>query len=150
MIRFKPGTLVMDAGTGGGFPGIPLAVLFPETHFTLVDATAKKIKVVEAITADLGLNNVTPLWARSEDISDSFDFVTGRAISDLKSFFYLVKKNIKKKGFNDLPNGILYLKGGELASELSSLPAKTTTYELSKFFSEDFFLTKKLIHIHNF
>lgn len=150
IVRFRPGTAVMDAGTGGGFPGIPLAVLFPETQFTLVDSIAKKIRVVEAIAGDLNLKNVHTICSRNETITKSFDFVTGRAVSDLKTFFQLVRKNVRKKGMNDIPNGILYLKGGELENEISSLPASTDTYELSKFFTEDFFLTKKLVHIHNF
>jgi len=150
VIRFKPGTAVMDAGTGGGFPGIPLAILFPDTHFTLVDSIAKKIKVVEAITADLELKNVSSLCVRFEEIRDVFDFVTGRAVSDLTSFLPMVRKNIREKNRNEIPNGILYLKGGELEAEISSLPGKATVYDLSKYFSEDFFLTKKLIHLHNF
>ena len=140
----------MDAGTGGGFPGIPLAVFFPETQFTLVDSITKKIKVVEAIARDLNLKNVITLCSRNENVTSAFDFITGRAVTDLKNFFQLVRKNVKKKGINDIPNGILYLKGGELEDEIRSLPASTDTYQLSEYFTEDFFLTKKLVHIHNF
>jgi 16S rRNA (guanine527-N7)-methyltransferase len=150
VVKFKPGTGIMDAGTGGGFPGIPLAVLFPEAQFTLVDSIAKKIRVVEAIAGELNLKNVSTLCCRYESITTSFDFVTGRAVTDLNSFFQRVRKNIRNKGRNDIPNGILYLKGGDLEDEITSLPASTDTYELSRFFNEEFFLTKKLVHIHNF
>ncbi|MEI6455345.1 MAG: 16S rRNA (guanine(527)-N(7))-methyltransferase RsmG [bacterium] len=150
VIRFKPATEIMDAGTGGGFPGIPLAILFPECQFTLIDSTAKKIKVVEAIAAEIGLENITPVWSRTENIASRFDFVTGRAVSDLDQFISLVRKNIRKEGFNILPNGILYLKGGVTNSEVRLIGQKGTVYALSEFFEEPYFDTKSLIHLHNF
>jgi len=150
VIAFKPGTSVMDAGTGGGFPGIPLAVIFPEVHFTLVDSIGKKIRVIEAIANELELANITTLNARFETVRDSFDFVTGRAVSSLPLFFSMVRKCVKSQGFNDIPNGILYLTGGEPEQEISRIKAKSTIWPLSAFFTEDYFTTKKLVHLHNF
>jgi 16S rRNA (guanine527-N7)-methyltransferase len=150
IIPFKAGTVILDTGTGGGFPGIPLAILFPECHFTLVDSIAKKIKVVEAIAGELGLRNVKPVWSRSEEITASFDFVTGRAVSNLELFTGLVRKNIRKKGFNLLPNGILYLKGGITGEESRWIGSRGTVYPLSDIFPEPYFETKSLVHLYNF
>ena len=137
----------MDAGTGGGFPGIPLAVLFPEAKFTLVDSIRKKIRVVDEIANALELKNVTVKCERFETIQDSFDFITGRAVAILPEFYRMAKDKIRKKHQNDIPNGILYLSGGDLSSQLKKIPAKTTITELSTFFSEDYFSTKNLVHI---
>jgi 16S rRNA (guanine527-N7)-methyltransferase len=150
VINFQPGTSVMDAGTGGGFPGIPLAVLFPEVHFTLVDSIGKKIRVVKAIVQELHLDNVSTINARFETVTGSYDFVTGRAVSSLQLFFSMVKDRVNARGFNTLPNGILYLTGGEIAQDLSKINSKSTTWSLAGFFAEDYFSTKKLIHLHNF
>ena len=150
VIAFQPGTHILDAGTGGGFPGIPLAVMFPEVHFTLADSIGKKIKVIDAIAGELELDNVTTLNARFETVNGSFDFVTGRAISRLPVFFSMVKKCVKKNEFNDIPNGILYLTGGEIGEELTSIKARSDTWQISSFFTEEYFTTKKLVHLFNF
>lgn len=150
VISFKPGTTILDAGTGGGFPGIPLAVMFPEVHFTLVDSIGKKIKVIEAIAGELNLTNVSTLNVRFETVKGSFDFVTGRAVSRLPLFFSMVRKSIKSKGFNDLPNGILYLTGGEVEPDITQIKAKSTIWPLANFFTDEYFTTKKLVHLHNF
>ena len=150
IITFKSGTTVMDAGTGGGFPGIPLAVMFPEVQFTLVDSIGKKIRVVEAIAASLGLQNVTALNARFESVRQKFDFVTGRAVSNLPLFLSMISPCVKKLGFNDLANGVLYLTGGEIEPDMKKLAAKSNTYDLSDHFTEGYFATKKVVHIYNF
>jgi 16S rRNA (guanine527-N7)-methyltransferase len=150
IVSFIPGTTVMDAGTGGGFPGIPLAVMFPEVEFHLVDSIGKKIKVVEAVKSELGLQNVTTRNIRFEEIRESFEFITGRAVSNLPLFCSMVKKNVKKKGHNSIPNGILYLTGGETDQALISINATTSVWNLADFFGDSFFTTKKLIHLSGF
>jgi len=146
--HFKRGTRILDAGTGGGFPGIPLAILFPETEFTLVDSIAKKIRVVETIKNELGLNNVNPLNDRFENIPGQFDFIIGRAISSLPELWSSLGVKILDKSRNDRPNGLLYLKGGEFTDELSLVRTQFTIYHLSDYFNEPFFETKKLIHLY--
>ncbi|MEI7727457.1 MAG: 16S rRNA (guanine(527)-N(7))-methyltransferase RsmG [Bacteroidota bacterium] len=150
VVSFKPGTRIMDAGTGGGFPGIPLATMFPDVHFTLVDSIGKKIKVIEAIAAALQLNNITTMNARFETVKDSFDFVTGRAVSRLPLFVEMVRPRVKMRGYNDMPNGILYLTGGEVEQDMTQIKAVSTIWSLAGFFTEEYFITKKLVHLHNF
>jgi 16S rRNA (guanine527-N7)-methyltransferase len=139
----------MDAGTGGGFPGIPLAILFPDTDFTLVDSIEKKIQVVAKIADELGLNNVHPLRERFENLKESYDFITGRAVAPLPGFCKVLMGNISNEQRNEIPNGILYLKGGEFGEELKSLPCKYRIYEIFLFFKEPFFQTKKIIHLYS-
>lgn len=144
--EFLPGSSVLDVGTGGGFPGIPLAILYPETQFTLVDSIGKKIKVVEEVVEALDLQNVTPINDRVENISGEFDFIVSRAVAVMPSFVHWVKGKIAKESKHDRKNGILYLKGGDLSEEL--LPYKTVkVYELSKIYKEDFFDTKKVVYL---
>ena len=147
---FKPGTAIMDAGTGGGFPGIPLAVMFPDVQFTLVDSIGKKIRVVEAIAASLGLQNVTTINARFESVRQKFDFITGRAVTNLPLFLSMVSPCLKKQGFNELRNGILYLTGGEVEPGLEKVRTMVSVYNLQDYFSEAYFTTKKLVHLYNF
>lgn len=150
VISFAAGTTVMDAGTGGGFPGIPLAILYPETRFTLVDSIGKKIRVVEAIAGELELKNVTALNSRFESLGKTFDFVTGRAVSNVPQFFSMVRRLVRDSRKNTLPGGILYLTGGDVDAETANLPARITTWPLSGFFTEDYFSTKKVVHMCNF
>ena len=146
IIQFKAGTKVLDVGTGGGFPGIPLAIMFPECSFYLVDSINKKLKVVDAVTESLGLTNVITSHKRAEDMDDTFDFIVSRAVTAMPSFVSWVKKKVIKKSKHELKNGILYLKGGDLTQELKNFP-KATLYNLSDYFEEDFFNTKKVVHL---
>jgi 16S rRNA (guanine527-N7)-methyltransferase len=148
-IRFTPGTKVMDAGTGGGFPGIPLAVLFPETQFTLVDSIGKKIMVVESIAESLGLENVRPVNKRIEQVNEKFDFIVSRAVASLPDFMKWTENKLKGNSRCNKANGIIYLKGGDLTDELDALPKRyaSSIVELSNWFNEPFFETKKLVHI---
>jgi 16S rRNA (guanine527-N7)-methyltransferase len=150
LFSFIPGTKVLDAGTGGGFPGIPLAIVFPEVEFTLVDSIAKKIMVVEEIKKELGLKNVYPRNERFENIPDKFDYITGRAVSSLTDLCNLLRGKILDHNKNKYPNGLIYLKGGEFVEELETLKASFRLYNLSDYFNESFFETKKLIHLYNF
>ena len=149
IIQFKNNTRVIDIGTGGGFPGIPLAILFPETHFHLVDSIGKKIKVVEAITESLGLKNVTFEQNRAENLKGKYDFVISRAVTTLPEFLRWISKLISKDNFNDLQNGVLYLKGGDLAKELEPIKAKYKIHDINNLYKEEFFNTKKLIHLYD-
>ena len=137
----------MDVGTGGGFPGIPLAILFPHSEFTLVDSIGKKIKVVKAVQEALGLKNVRAFQTRVEQMNESFDFVISRAVTRLPDFMDWMPNKIRKKGINDLPNGVLYLKGGDLEQELASLKRAYKLFPLSDYYTEEFFDTKFLVHI---
>tara|TARA_R110002049_G_scaffold186605_2_gene354863 strand:+ start:6266 stop:6895 length:630 start_codon:yes stop_codon:yes gene_type:complete len=147
VIQFKPGTSVLDVGTGGGFPGIPLAILFPEANFHLVDAIGKKIKVVRAVADGIGLRNLTAAHQRAEKVEGKFDFIVSRAVTRTAGFVPWVKNKIKKSSFNELDNGLLFLKGGDLDEELREVKLPHTVYHLSHFFDEDFFETKKVVHM---
>lgn len=146
IIKFEPGTFVLDVGTGGGFPGIPLAILFPETRFFLIDIIAKKIKVVQAVAEALELKNVKAEQLRAELVKGDFDFIVSRAVTNMPDFVSWVKDKIKKKSKHELKNGILYLKGGDLTEELKDFP-KATEYNLADFFQDEFFETKKVVHV---
>jgi len=146
LIEFKSGTKILDVGTGGGFPGIPLAILFPECSFHLVDSIAKKLKVVDEVVAGLELTNVKTTHSRVEDINETYDFIVSRAVAAMPTFVHWVKGRISKKQNNELKNGILYLKGGDLTEELQNYKT-ATIYNLSDYFTEDFFDTKKLVHL---
>ncbi len=144
--QFQPGSTVMDVGTGGGFPGIPLAILFPETQFHLVDSIGKKIKVVNEVKEGLGLENVKTSNCRVEEIDEQYDFIVSRAVAQMETFVRWVKGKIKKKSNHELKNGILYLKGGDLSEELAKYET-AKIYNLSDYFEEDFFETKKVVHL---
>ena len=147
IIRFKPGTTILDVGTGGGFPGIPLAILFPETSFLLVDSIAKKIKVVNEVSTALNLQNVKAEHLRVEDVKQKFDFVISRAVTAFPAFYAMVRTKVSGQSNNDLPNGILYLKGGDFEQEISDFRPQIYLYNLHDFFEEEFFETKRLIHL---
>lgn len=146
-ISFLPGTTILDVGTGGGFPGIPLAVLFPECEFTLLDSIEKKIKVADAVKEELGLPNVRTRRLRAEEETGKYDFVVSRAVMRFHEFVDLTGKNLKKKNNNSIPNGILYLKGGDLGEELQLYMQKVKIIEISHYFGEAFFETKKIVYL---
>jgi len=146
-INFTPGTKVLDVGTGGGFPGIPLAILFPDVQFHLVDSIGKKIKVVTEVAAALGLNNVKASHLRAEQVTDKYDFVVSRAVTRLIDFYPWVKGKFSKESKNAIPNGILYLKGGDLKEEITESRLKAELYPLSDYFKEEFFETKYVVYI---
>lgn len=147
IIQFKPGTKVLDVGTGGGFPGIPLAILFPSTNFFLADSIGKKISVVKSVAEELGLNNVYAEQIRAEEIQDKFDFVVSRAVTQVDRFIPWVKNKFLKTSNNDLPNGYLFLKGGDLKDEFKNFKNSYKLYEMNNLFEEDFFETKKVIYM---
>ena len=144
---FISGTKILDVGTGGGFPGIPLAVLFPEVKFHLVDSIGKKIKVVNGVKNSLGLANVVADQIRAEQVKDKYDFVVSRAVTRLPEFVAWVNKSISKRQINAVSNGILYLKGGDLTAELKPYKKRVYVQELSEYFEEEFFETKKVVHL---
>lgn len=148
IIQFSPHTKIIDIGTGGGFPGIPLSILFPEAQFYFIDSTGKKIKVVEAIIAALGLKNCQAKKIRAENINDEYDFIIGRAVTNLSQFVKIISDKISNKSFNSLNNGILYLTGGSITEEIKSLPYKTEIFNISSFFKEPFFETKIIVYIN--
>jgi 16S rRNA (guanine527-N7)-methyltransferase len=137
----------MDIGTGGGFPGLPLAIMFPETKFYLVDSIGKKIKVVQALVEALGLKNVKAEQIRAENVNQQFDFIVSRAVTYLPDFMQWTKGKISKIQYHDLANGVLYLKGGDLTEELSTIKNKIKIYDIDNYFEEEFFQTKKVIHV---
>jgi 16S rRNA (guanine527-N7)-methyltransferase len=144
---FKPGSSILDVGTGGGFPGIPLAILFPETSFHLVDSIGKKITVVKGVAESIGLTNVKAEQIRAEQIKGEYDFIVSRAVTQIKEFYGWIHRKTKKDSVHELFNGILYLKGGDLTEELGALKKPYTTYNLSDYFKEDFFETKKVVYV---
>lgn len=147
VIQFKKGTKIMDVGTGGGFPGIPLAILFPDCEFLLVDSIGKKIKVVNEVANALGLKNVTGKHERAEKVEGTFDFIVSRAVTQMPEFISWVKNKISKTSKNSLPNGILYLKGGDLTEEMKTLKQWIKEYNLKDFFEGEFFETKKVVYV---
>lgn len=147
VIDFKPGTSVMDLGTGGGFPGIPLAILFPDTKFHLVDSIGKKVRVATEVANAIGLTNVTFRHARAQEEKQLFDFVVSRAVMPLSDLIDIIKKNISKKQINALPNGLICLKGGELQHETLPFKNKTVINSISDYFEEEFFETKRVVYV---
>lgn len=147
VVNFKDGTTVMDLGTGGGFPGIPLAILFPNVQFHLVDSIGKKVRVANEVATAIGLKNVKFSHARAEEIKEQYDFVVTRAVMPMVDLMKVARKNIRKEQHNAVPNGILALKGGELNSEIASMRNIATVWELSDFFEEEYFKTKKVVHV---
>ena len=147
VIRFKPGTSIMDLGTGGGFPGIPLAIMFPEAEFHLVDSIGKKIRVCEEVSKALELKNVTTQWCRAEEVKEQFHFVVSRAVMPLPDLVKIIRKKISDTQFNGLPNGLICLKGGELEQEAKPFGKAAQITLLNEYFEEEFFATKKLIYL---
>ena len=146
LIQFKEGSKILDIGTGGGFPGIPLAILFPDVEFHLVDSINKKLNVVNGVAGSLGLVNIQTTHSRAEFIQGNYDFIVSRAVTTMPDFVSWVKNRVAKKSLHNLRNGILYLKGGDLTEELK-LYKKATLYDLNTYFEEDFFETKKIVHL---
>jgi 16S rRNA (guanine527-N7)-methyltransferase len=144
--KFEPGTYVLDVGTGGGFPGIPLAILFPETRFYLIDVILKKINVVKAVAEALELKNVKAEQMRAENVKGDFDFIVSRAVTNMPDFVSWIKDKIKKQQKHELKNGVLYLKGGDLTEELAAFP-NAKEFNIAAFFEGEFFETKKVVHL---
>ncbi|HEK22218.1 MULTISPECIES: 16S rRNA (guanine(527)-N(7))-methyltransferase RsmG [unclassified Mucilaginibacter] len=147
VMGFLPGENVLDVGTGGGFPGVPLAIMFPDTQFHLVDSIGKKIKVVSEVSSAIGLKNLRASHSRAEEVKEKFDFVVSRAVTQLKDFYPWVKDKFNKQSKNKLPNGILYLKGGDLTQEIADAGLAVQQFYLKDYFNEDFFETKQVIYV---
>lgn len=147
LINFRPDTNIMDLGTGGGFPGIPLAILFPEANFHLVDSIGKKVRVAQEVATTIGLKNVRFSHARAEEIKDKYDFVVTRAVMSMVDLIKIARKNIAKEQHNALPNGIIALKGGELDGEIAAVKNIAAVWPLSDYFEEEYFETKKVVHV---
>lgn len=147
VMPFVDGSKVLDIGTGGGFPGIPLAILFPNTEFTLIDSIGKKIKVVHEVSNALGLSNVTAYHQRAEVLSEKFDFIVSRAVTAMGNFLPWCQNKFLSRQLNALPNGILYLKGGDLKEELNPINRALEIYDLSSYFRDDFFVSKKVVYV---
>jgi len=147
IIRFSPGSRILDVGTGGGFPGIPLAIFFPTSQFVLIDTIAKRIRVVQAIADAIGLKNVIAIHSRVEDVNEEFDFVASRAVTAFPAFVGMVKKNISDKPKNTLPNGIIYLKGGSFEDEIADFKYTAEVIGITNFFTEPYFETKKVVYL---
>lgn len=147
VIQFKPKTKILDVGTGGGFPGIPLAIMFPECDFHLIDSIGKKIKVVNEVANALGLKNIKAEQKRAEEVKDKFHFIVSRAVTEFPVFYSWIRNKFLSENINDIPNGILYLKGGDLNEELKQFKKHAEIFELKNYFNEDFFETKKLVYL---
>ena len=147
VINFRPGTTLMDIGTGGGFPGIPLAILFPECQFYLIDSIGKKIKVAQAVADSIGLKNVVLAHKNVIEEKGKFDFVVSRAVMDMGELLKLVRKNVARSSQNALPNGVIVLKGGDLATELAPFKKTSMTWDLHDYFKDEFFETKKVVYV---
>jgi 16S rRNA (guanine527-N7)-methyltransferase len=147
VINFKSGTQIMDVGCGGGFPGIPLAILFPECNFYLIDSIGKKIKVVNEVAAALKLQNIKAEHIRVQQVKNKYDFIVSRAVTAFPNFVNMVRKNISPNDKNSLTNGILYIKGGDFEEEIAGYGDKVQVFDCTKFFTEEFFETKKVVHL---
>lgn len=147
IIQFLPGASVLDIGTGGGFPGIPLAILFPEVQFHLVDSIGKKIKVVQEVAGHLGLTNVKASHARAENVKDRYDFIVSRAVTQMPIFLTWIKGKSAKKNLHAFKNGVFYLKGGDLSEELAGLRYPVKEFPIAEFYTEEFFETKKVVYV---